>query len=286
MILPGFAAEQGHAPISKTWRLSVLVIPPLDGPFGPRRKKLTVDKIELGVTSSFLLRENGTTLLIDSGYDRDFNLLRHSLEVLGTSIELIDFLLITHAHDDHAGCVSQIRTVNPKTRLILSEKGREFIATGKHANFQGAGYINKRISFVLGLKARFDKGWTHSFPAVEVREDDIVVSRDTSFEELGISVSGKVLMTPGHTHDHISVLLNDGRCICGDAAANFLGFLGLKNCVISVNDLDEYYHSWEKFLSHSFISLLPSHGKEFGIQKIAKNIWKNKKEEMVLWKVD
>jgi glyoxylase-like metal-dependent hydrolase (beta-lactamase superfamily II) len=77
-------------------------------------------------------------------------------------------------------------------------------------------------------------------------------------------------------------LFDDGDCIVGDAAANFLQFAGTKYCVIYIEDIEEYYKSWEKLISAGAQQIFPSHGKPFSALKLRKNINKNSRRTMVM----
>jgi glyoxylase-like metal-dependent hydrolase (beta-lactamase superfamily II) len=80
----------------------------------------------------------------------------------------------------------------------------------------------------------------------------------------------------------ISILFDDGDCLVGDAAANFLGVAGTKNCVVFVRDLGEYYGTWEKILARGARRIFPGHGSPFDSKRLRRNLRKNKAENMVL----
>ncbi len=75
-------------------------------------------------------------------------------------------------------------------------------------------------------------------------------------------------------------MFDDGDCIAGDAAANFLQWAGAKYCVISVDNLEQYYASWEKLISAGARRIFPSHGKPFSVAALQRNLGKHKKENM------
>lgn len=239
--------------------------------------------ISLKVTNCFLIPIESKYLLIDTGYEWEWQAFLDGLKNNNINIKDIQYLLLTHHHDDHSGLLNNIVAVNPDITVIVSKLAKEYLACGRHVNFPGAGYINKRVAFVLKLKSIFDKKWTHTFPKYFMRPHDILIENDCDLTHLNINLRGKILLTPGHTRDSITLLLDNGCCFCGDACANFLQFLGLKYCVISVNDLDEYYNSWEKILNNKALILYPSHGNSFEIDKLKKNLRKNKKQDMVIW---
>ena len=81
--------------------------------------------------------------------------------------------------------------------------------------------------------------------------------------------------------DSISVLFDDGDCLVGDAAADMLSFAGTRNCVIFVMDLDQYYESWRKLMEAGAKRILPAHGRAFSVERLTRNMGKNKADNMV-----
>jgi len=240
--------------------------------------------IRLKFTNCFLIPVEKKYLLIDTGYEFEWQDFVDGLRKNNVQINDIKYLLLTHHHDDHAGLLNNITGINPDIAIIASKLAKEYLAQGRHVNFPGAGYINKRIAFVLKLRSIFNKNWTHIFPKFIMRSHDILIENDCKLIDLNINLNGKILLTPGHTRDSISLLLDDGYCFTGDAAANFLQFLGSKYCVISVNDLDDYYNSWEKIIDNKALIIFPAHGNSFTVDKLVKYLRKNKKQNMVIWK--
>jgi hydroxyacylglutathione hydrolase len=136
----------------------------------------------------------------------------------------------------------------------------------------------------MTLKKFIDKKSNFKFPPYKVRDKDILIAKELRLEQIGIDLGGTIIETPGHSIDSISILFDDGDCIVGDAAANFLQFAGTKYCVIYICDIDEYYKSWGKIISKNAKQILPAHGKAFLVEELKKNIGKNKKKNMVMTK--
>jgi len=245
---------------------------------------MEIKTINLKFTNCFLIPIESKYLLIDTGYEYEWQDFTDGLEKNNVQINDIKYLLLTHHHDDHAGLLNNITEINPDITIIASKLTKEYLAQGKHVNFPGAGYINKRIAFVLKLKSIFDKNWTHTFPKFIMRSNDILIENDCDLKNFNINLNGKILLTPGHSRDSISLLLDNGCCFTGDATGNFLQFLGSKYCVISVNDLDEYYNSWDKIIDNKALIIYPAHGNKFTVDKLIKYLRKNKKKNMVVWK--
>jgi glyoxylase-like metal-dependent hydrolase (beta-lactamase superfamily II) len=244
---------------------------------------MNIQSFKLKVTNIHLVRTGEKYLLVDTGYEYEWDLFCSKLAALGIRLDEIGWLLLTHHHDDHAGLLAKIVETNPAVKVIFSRHGRDILASGKHFHTPEAGYVNRRIGFLLALKGRFDKKWTHAFPPYRARENDLPIRDGTRFESLGIPLAGKIVETPGHSPDHISIVFDDGDCISGDAASNFLQWAGTKYCVISVDDLYTYYASWQKLIASSAKRIFPSHGKPFNADALRQNLGKHKREEMVLF---
>jgi hydroxyacylglutathione hydrolase len=244
---------------------------------------MNILSFKLKVTNIYLVRAREKYLLVDTGYEYEWDLFCRKLATLGIQMDEIGWLLLTHHHDDHTGLLAKIVETNPAVKVIFSQHGRDILASGKHFHTPEAGYVNQQIGFLLALKGRFDKKWTHAFPPYQARENDLPVSDATRFEALGIPLDGKIIETPGHSPDHISIVFDDGDCISGDAASNFLQWAGAKYCVISVDNLDTYYASWRKLISSGAKRIYPSHGKPFSIDALRRNLGWHKKENIVLF---
>lgn len=238
--------------------------------------------LKLKLTNCYLIPINSKYLLIDTGYEWEWDSFKEKLEKLQIQLSNIAYLVITHHHDDHSGLINNLIAHNHDIVVIASRQCFEYLKLGRHVHPQEFGHINKRIHFILAVKGKFDKKWTHAFPKFEFRGNDIIIENDISFEDLGISLNGKIIKTPGHSSDQISVILDDKSCICGDAAANFLQFAGTKYGLISLDNWDDFYNSWEKIISLNVETIYPSHGKKFSVDKLKKNLRKCKKDNMVI----
>lgn len=239
--------------------------------------------LKLKLTNCYLVGVGDQYLLVDTGYEYEWELFCSRLGEVGARLSDIGYVLLTHPHDDHCGLLNKIVEANSNVRVIVSHQAKNVLLSGKHQHTPGAGYVNKRIALLLSIKGRFDKKWTHAFPPYQIRAEDIPITGETDFKEIGIDLRGRIIETPGHSSDHISVLFDDGDCIAGDAAANFLQWAGTKYCVISVDNLTQYYQSWEKIISGKALRIFPAHGNPFMVEELKKNFGKNRNENMVLF---
>ncbi len=247
--------------------------------------------MNLSVTNCFLIKTKKQYVLFDTGYEEDWELFCKRLKEVNVDISEISHIILTHHHDDHCGLVHKILEKNSDIKIVMHNLAKELISSGMNDQTHGGGLINKRMNFLIGfkqfyisviLRKNIDKNNNLKFPPYKVRDNDIIVQNEVTLKEIGIELEGRIIETPGHTIDSISLLFDDGDCIVGDAAANFFQFAGIKYCVVFVNDLDIYYKSWEKLISMNALKIYPAHGKPFGIEKLKENIGKNKKKHMVM----
>jgi len=248
--------------------------------------------LRLSVTNDYLFRNGGAWVLVDTGYAEDRELFERRLAAAGVAPTDISHLILTHHHDDHAGLVNWLVARNPGVAVVLSESARELLLVGRNDLSHGGGLLNRKIARLIGLK-RFGvffktgklpkKEANLSFESYAVRPNDIALARETRLRKIGIEAEGSIIATPGHTVDSVSILFDDGDCLAGDAAADMLGFLGTRHCVIFVMDLDQYYDSWRLLLDRGAKRILPAHGKPFPSDRLRRDMGRHRREDIVVY---
>jgi glyoxylase-like metal-dependent hydrolase (beta-lactamase superfamily II) len=216
------------------------------------------------VTRCFALRCNEGYLLIDVPYPGNYELLCECLKEAGIDISEIRYLLLTHHHDDHVDCVNELVRETGAT-IIAHEKAVTHLAAGRSDPDDRP--INNCIGVLVGIYSLFHE---FVFPPVMLRESDLLITGDDDALLPRLGIHGKIIHTPGHTHDSISVILSDGSAIVGDAAMNFMEFCGTRHRPIYVQDLEETYQSWEKLREHGGQVIYPSHGDPFAAEELAR----------------
>jgi glyoxylase-like metal-dependent hydrolase (beta-lactamase superfamily II) len=227
--------------------------------------------LPLSMSSIFLLPCQSGYLQIDAGYDRDYPTYRKNLARAGIALEDVKYLALTHHHDDHAGFLNEL-TRDAKVTIIAHQRAAALLKSGQNDKTRGGGFINGFIKLIAGLKMRFDPRWTLTFPPFTLRESDILLAGDDHQVLRGLGVAGQVLYTPGHTIDHLAILLDSGEAFCGDAAANFLQWAGTHYCTVFMTDMDEAYRSWQKMLDAGAQVIYPAHGRPFPAGKLRQNM--------------
>ena len=119
--------------------------------------------------------------------------------------------------------------------------------------------------FFCQLLALCGKG-EHKFPPI--REEFLPRLITTDSEEFrSLKLPLKVLETPGHTADHISLLIGD-KLFCGDAAMSCIP--SLKRVTIWIENLQQFKQSWEKILAAAPKTIYPAHGNPFPTSDLEK----------------
>lgn len=241
---------------------------------------MEIIKLKLSATICYLIPIEEKYLLIDTGYARDRELFYKRLLGLGIEVKDIAYVLLTHHHDDHAGLINEIKSQNPSCRIIVHINAVALLEKGKN-HIDGCKYINGSVANMIKVVKKLNKEWDFTFPAYRLDSNDIIIEEETKLREIGIDIPGRIIYTPGHTTDSISLLLDDGNCFVGDAAANMLRVMGTRYCVIFICDLKQYYRSWERLIQENVKMIYPAHGKSFPIEKLKNNIHKNKESSMI-----
>ncbi|WP_254768107.1 MBL fold metallo-hydrolase [Salinilacihabitans rarus] len=221
-----------------------------------------------GSTNCYLLDADEGYLLIDTGYEWEYRSFVEQLADVGVDVAEIEYLLLTHHHDDHVGFANELLD---GVTVIAHEAADELLRAGENDR-SGGGLLNRRVYYLAKLRSWLVPEWDLTFPPVALRDDDLLVDGDDDrlLGELGID--GTILHTPGHTPDSISVLLDDGTLFCGDAAMSRPLWAGIKYHTIFIADVDRYYESWRKILDSSAETVYPAHGDPFDVDRLRENL--------------
>jgi glyoxylase-like metal-dependent hydrolase (beta-lactamase superfamily II) len=155
----------------------------------------------------------------------------------------IKYVFLTHHHDDHAGFLNSLLEESGAI-LITHSNSIQPLRNGESEN--DVIPINRCVKVIFSFFKLFHKDF--KFPPV--------------------NVSGKILYTPGHTKDSISMILADGSAFVGDAAMNFLMWAGTRHRPIFIENINEVFSSWEKIIKNGAKRIYPAHGNQFSSDKL------------------
>jgi hydroxyacylglutathione hydrolase len=237
-------------------------------------------KIALSVSNIYLLPCHNGYLQIDTGYPQDYARYRRNLARAGIALSDVRYLLLTHHHDDHSGFLNDI-TRDTNLTILAHEQAQALLLTGANDKSRGGGYVNQLVRCIADIKMRLDPHWTLTFPPFALREQDRLIAGDDDQWLSHIGLEGKILYTPGHSIDHIAVVLRSGEVFCGDAAASFPLWAGTKYCTIFMTNMDVAYQSWQKLLDAGGRIIYPAHGRPFSADRLRRHMGKIATAELV-----
>ena len=205
-------------------------------------------------------------VMIDTGYENSYAFVVKKLRSLLIQPDEIRYIFLTHAHDDHAGFLEEWMTKHPHTQVIAHEKSIEGLRKGQNRFVGGCSTLGAFL--FCQLMALLGNG-EHRYP--RLREEHlakIITLNEAKLEAIESELNGKILFTPGHAVDSISLLV-DGNLFCGDAAMN--GIPSSHKITIWVEDKAAFEKSWDVMLASGAKKIHPAHGSPFCPCELRKN---------------
>lgn len=176
-------------------------------------------------THCYYIQGKKATLLVDTDWAGTLSSFYQTIKAL--HIQKIDYLLITHYHPDHMGIAQHI--IDRGATLILMDVQKDYVHVAD---------------------AIFYKEQHTDFKPIDTTP--IVLSCEASREFLKqtLGIEGKIIHTPGHSEDSISLILDEGIAIVGDLMDFHLATMS-KNPVIQ--------ESWKNIFSHPIRKICYGH---------------------------
>ena len=218
------------------------------------------------IMNTWIYPAEGGWIMIDTGYENSYISVVQKLRKLLIQPEEICYIFLTHAHDDHAGFLEEWMTRHPNTQVIAHKKAIEGLRRGQNS-FDGG--CSTLIAFLFcQLMALLGNG-DHRYPKLSEEHLSKIITLNTeNLAQVERNLNGKILFTPGHTEDSISLLV-DGNLFCGDAAMN--GLPSSHKITIWVENKDEFEQSWDKMLESGAKKIYTAHGNPFCPCELRKN---------------
>ena len=218
------------------------------------------------IMNTWLYPIEGGWVMIDTGYENSYPKVLKRLNKLLIKPEEVRYLFLTHAHDDHAGFLEEWMSKHPQTQIIAHAGAIEGLRRGQNSF---AGGCSTLFAFLFcQLMALFGNG-EHRYPRLtEEHLERIITLNEDNLSQIESELQGKILFTPGHTADSISLLVND-NLFCGDAAMN--GIPSSHKITIWVENTSEFEQSWDRILASGAKKIYPAHGNPFRPEELVKN---------------
>ena len=208
-------------------------------------------------------------IMVDTGYEHSLKDIERKLNQKNISLTDIKYVFLTHAHDDHAGFLNELLSKTTDLKVIMSDKSMETLKKGQNSFVGGCSTLLAWIFCkLMGIVGKAE----HRFPTIEDKYDDRFIEiTENNKNELEKILNGKILFTPGHTADSISLKV-EKIIFCGDAAMN--GFPSVKRLIIWIENVYQFKQSWDVLLNTDAEKIYPAHGIPFDKNDIRKYMHK------------
>ena len=217
------------------------------------------------VMNTYLYPIDGGYVMVDTGYEGNLRPVEGRLLKMGIKLEDVKYVFLTHAHDDHAGFLSELLDKYPQIKVIMSDKAMATLKRGQNSFDGGCStFVAWIFCKIMGLLGKAE----HRFPAIDdkLKGRFIEITEDNR-SKLEKILKGEILFTPGHTRDSISLKI-DNIVFCGDAAMN--GFPSVNRFIIWIEDVLEFERSWNKLIFSGAELIYPAHGAPFNVNDLEK----------------
>lgn len=217
------------------------------------------------IMNTYVYESSVGYIMIDTGYEHSLKDVEKNLNKKNIKLSDIKYVFLTHAHDDHAGFLNEMLGKTTDLKVIMSDKAIPTLKRGQNSFYGGCSTLLAWIFCkLMGLVGKAE----HEFPVIEDKYDNRFIEiKEENKKELEEILGGKILFTPGHTSDSISLKIDD-KIFCGDAAMN--GFPSVKRLIIWIEDKVQFEKSWEVMLSEGVDWIYPAHGNPFRKDDLAK----------------
>jgi ribonuclease/clavin/mitogillin len=168
-------------------------------------------------------------LLFDAGWPRSLPDVKAGLEAAGLRLSAIRFVVASHAHPDHAGLMQKLKRYCG-VRRIVPEVQRGSLAE---------------------LNRFFERKPDRNFEPFAIDETDLVVGNPNREALRSIGIDGRILETPGHSGDSVSLLLDGGDAFTGDLTRPDLATDANAAALTA---------SWKALLASGAVMFYPGHG--------------------------
>jgi hydroxyacylglutathione hydrolase len=211
-----------------------------------------IETIKLGIVNCYLIHNENSYVLIDTGYAYQRDLLEKALIDLGCKPGLLKLIILTHGDADHVGNAAYLREVY-KTKVGIHKSDSLMIETGEESNSRKL----KPDHLSLLFKAIRKLGLLDKQSRMVSFKADLYLEEGQSLSDYGCEAS--VLSIPGHTKGSIGILTKEGDLFCGDLMYNLPGF-GY------IDDAIEHKKSIDKIKKIEPRLIYPGHGKVFKLK--------------------
>lgn len=204
-----------------------------------------IQRILGGRSNVFFISNGSTGILVDCSPRFMWKKLKNRLNSSGVS--QIDFLILTHAHFDHADNARRVKE-QYGARVIIHNSEADRLRGCKMVIPNGSGLLARKIAGLFGP-------FLSAYLACESCDPDILIADRFELHDFGFNAY--ILHTPGHSPGSLSVVVDNEVALVGDT---MIGVLPWSVYPPFLEDPDQLIQSWGKLLLTGCSWFIPSHG--------------------------
>jgi glyoxylase-like metal-dependent hydrolase (beta-lactamase superfamily II) len=152
---------------------------------------LTVVNVGYRSTNFYVVSAGRSRLLVDLGWPGTLPTLRANLARMDVPLHELRYGVATHYHPDHAGLAQELKLAGVPLLVVSGQEPA--IPLLKH-------WMKPEDRFV----------------DITLHDNVVVAPAETRALLAGIGIDGELVMTPGHSDDSVSLLLDNGYVFTGD----------------------------------------------------------------------
>lgn len=210
---------------------------------------IKIKTIRLGGVNCYLVNEDDSYFLIDTGFASKRVKLEKELEEAGLTSKNFKLIILTHGDSDHADNCAFLRE---KYGVIIAMHKNDSQMVERGDMTFGRKDKPDKISTVFSLMIKMS-GLNKS-SKFDTFKPDLYFEEGQDLSEFGFDA--KILHLPGHSKGSIGILTIESDLFCGDLIYNFAGFK-------FIDDMPEHKKSIQKLKKLVINTVYPGHGNPF-----------------------
>lgn len=197
----------------------------------------------------YLIETSELKILVDTSGKGQLNNLTSTLKKY--NIKKLDYLILTHTHYDHC----------QNAQFLKEEYGAQVVASvhSEHLAHKGFTPIPKGTLLATKFLSRLGNRWS-ILQHFKIFKVDIPM--DKVYE---LTPGIKLISTPGHSADSLSVIINNEVALVGDT---MFGIFSKSIFPPFADDVKEMISSWRKLMNTACHTFLPGHGKPIARERV------------------